>query len=114
MSWTTWNYDSSEKGREDLEDKILALMEEVSFELDDPDLEDWFDAGINLVGTGYDEEEIIVYYEIQEDGNQPGYTLTYQMSDGQQDTETFFADEDEKWKDIAAYFADRIIKAGSF
>lgn len=115
MSWQTYHYNPSETGVIELREKILDLMNEVAFDLPDPDLNEWFEAGIDL--QGFDgEEEIIVYHELQEtaltDVNgtyKPGYTLTVQFCDGQQDTATFFADNTDDWNQIAEDMARRTI-----
>lgn len=115
MPWKTWNQSTDAAAVAELTDMILALMNEVAFELSPPGLNEWFETGISLVGSPYGEEEIIVYYELQEtdmtdvDGTmKPGYTLTLQFADGQQDTEAFFADEQWRWSEIAEYFANRV------
>lgn len=110
MSWTTWKYGSDWAARQELEEDILCLMRECAFELDDPDLDEWFeDAGIEVLGTTDEGEDVLVYYEIQEERKRPGYTLTYVFSDGQQCTEAFYADDEDAWDDIASAFVDQII-----
>ena len=116
MPWKIWKYSTDESAVSELEDMIFDLMHEVAFELDDPELNEWFETGIEIVDDPYGTESVLVYYELQEtdmtdvDGTRkPGYTLTIQFKDGQQDTETFFSDDTERWKEVASFFADRIV-----
>lgn len=117
MSWQTWTYDGTENSETTLAKMILNLMNEVVYDLPTPDLNEWCDAGIEIEGVESGDEAVIVYYEMQEtdmtdiDGiYKPGYTLTIQMCDGQQDTETFFADDSYRWEDLSKYFAHRVVE----
>lgn len=113
MSWQTWEHDTSAKAQSELAEMILALMGEAAHDTEDPyeNLDEWLDAGIEVVGSPTGVENVLVFHEMQETddgGEEPGYTLAIQLEDGQQDTETFFADDPERWEGIATYFARRI------
>lgn len=113
MSWQTWEHGTDEKTTQELAEMILALMGEAAHDTEDPyeNLDEWLDAGIEVVGSPVGVESVLVLHEMEEtdDGNaEPGYTLTIQLEDGQQETETFFDDDPERWEGIANDFARRI------
>lgn len=114
MSWQTWHPGTTEEDKHVLSDMIMALMEEVVHELDDPGFDEWYEAGIEIG----EDVEVIVYREMQEtdrtdiDGTmKPGYTLTIQWPDGQQETQSFFDDESEyEWRQWADYFSEILVE----
>ena len=115
MSWQTWKPGITPTDMQRLSDMIFALMCEVAYELEAPNLNEWFDAGIQIGdGTG-DFESVLVYHELEEsdiDGIMvPGYTLTLQEADGQQETDTFFPDGNEQWwHELSDNFAQMIVE----
>ena len=114
MTWQAWNIGTTQEDAEALSDMIIEMMREVVWDLDDPGFDEWFEAGIEIG----EDVEIIVYREMQEtdmtdiDGTmRPGYTLTIQWPDGQQETQTFFEDDgDVLWREYADYFSNIIVR----
>lgn len=113
MAWHIWRHGTDEKAVCELIEMIRELIKEAVHSTEDPyeNLNEWIDAGIVVIHSPIGVQSILVFHEMQETcdgGMRPGYTLTIQLEDGQQETETFFDDDTERWDGIATDFACRI------